>query len=65
MIGLADVGQQSSVDLRVQSLDSAVEALGKTRDLFDRRYREPSGGDDSRSAAGGDHLHVGRVQATR
>ena len=59
MLGLAGVGQQPGVHLRVQRLHPAVEALGKSGEVFDLQHGDPGLGQHRSRRSGRDDLHAG------
>ena len=62
VVGVAPVGEQPGVHLRVQGLDPAVQALGEAGELLDLHDRYAGGGDAGRRRSGGDDLDAGLVQ---
>ena len=59
VVGLASVGEQTGVHLRVQRLHPAFEALGKTGEVFDLQHRDPGLGQHSGRRSGRHDLHAG------
>jgi hypothetical protein len=62
VIGEPQVGEDARVDLRVQGLDAAVQALGEAGQLLDLGDGDAGGGDTGGGGAGGDQLDAGFVQ---
>ena len=65
VVGVAAVGQQAGVDVRVQGLHASVQALREAGDLLDTGDRHPAVGDDCGGRSGGDDLHATGVQRPR
>lgn len=62
VVGETEIGEDAGVDLGVQGLDPAVEALGEAGQLLDLDDRDARRGDLRGGGAGGDELDTGLVQ---